>query len=36
MYIKKDCKMVYTKLGKNENAVQLSSIYSRNCSDRSM
>ena len=34
MYIKKDCKMVYTKLGKNENAVQLSSIYSRNCSDK--
>lgn len=34
MYIKKDCKMVYTKLGKNENAIQLSSIYPHNCSDK--
>lgn len=34
MYIKKDCKMVYTKLGRNENAVQLSSIYPDNCSDK--
>lgn len=32
MYIKKDSKLVYTKLGKNENVVLLSSIYPNNCS----
>ena len=32
MYIKKDSKLVYTKLGENENLVLLSSIYPNNCS----
>ena len=34
MYIKKDRKLVYTKLGKDINIVKLPSIYPNNCSDK--
>ena len=34
MYIKKDRKLVYTKLGKDINIVKLSSIYPNNCSEK--